>query len=136
MRDALAAPIPEYRPDVPPGCRINLDGEPLNICNLTTHRVAWRQSNSEGRFWPEGWTAWLMQFLPHMSAQDHREWMSVLRSQPNVPAIKWQTSVVLRILNGDTFKGQDGGGVKFGGESRDGIGWGNDTSDIQWGSDK
>lgn len=104
MRD-LHKPIPDWEPNVPPEYLIEPTGEPVNLVNLTEHRVKWQYTMH--RLWPEKWTEWLHQFLAHLSTAQHREWLDVVLGQEHTSkSLAFHTSVVTRILGGQEFESQ------------------------------
>lgn len=103
MMRAFHAPIQDHRPQVPAAYQMTVtnDRQRANEVTITDHRVAWRANNGEQRHWREGWTPWLMQFLPYMTSAMHAEWMAEMMAEGNVPRLQWQHDVALRLLRGE-----------------------------------
>ncbi len=103
MRQELNRPIQlPARPSVPDGCLIVMrpDRVKLNEVSVDYHRAAWTAHNARGSFWPTSWIPWLLQFLPYMTMDQHREWMGHVATVSNVPVLKWHTRVVKGCFTG------------------------------------
>ena len=103
MRRALNEPLPDYKPQVAEEWRMTIEPNWQRVDEVTIvdHRVAWRPGNGEDRRWPEGWTPWVMQFLPYITRAMHVEWMAEMYKEGNVPRMDWQHKIALRLLRGE-----------------------------------
>jgi hypothetical protein len=85
-------------PEPPADCRVVTSGPKLHEITPEAHGVAWFKMS--GRPWRGKWTGWLAHVLPYLTAEQHAEWLAEVYQQENVPALKWHTRVIQRIVDG------------------------------------